>query len=81
MTRQERKERWMREQNEKALPEFMGVIIEIQERLCELSDYFDDHMGLDPESVTFGHVNTAAFYLGELSELTDKIYKRGEYAR
>jgi hypothetical protein len=80
MTRQERKDAWMQAQNEKAVPQFMDKVAEIQARLAEMSAYFDDHMGYAPEDINFGHVGTAGYYLAQLTELTDNIFKRGEYA-
>jgi beta-mannanase len=80
MTRQERKEAWILGSHEKALGAFMGSIGEIKERLAELNAYFDDHMEVDPDDINWGHVGDAAYFLTELTELTDKAYGRGEYA-
>ena len=65
---------------EKALDKFIGQIGEIQERLAELQTFADDHMGYDPDSVNWGDVGTAGWFLERLTELTDSAYKRGEYA-
>ena len=66
--------------NEKALGEFVGKIGEISERLAELKTFADDHMGYEPDSINWGHVGTAGYFLKQLTELTDAAYKRGEYA-
>jgi hypothetical protein len=65
--------------NEEALGRFMGTIAEINERLAELKEFADDHMGYQPEEITHGHVGSAAHFLSKLTELTDMAYKRGEY--
>ena len=66
--------------NEKALKEFIGIIGEFSERLAELKAFTDDHMGYEPDSINWGHVGTAGYFLEQLTELTDAAYKRGEYA-
>jgi hypothetical protein len=80
MTRQERKENWMLGNHEKALAAFMGTVVEARERLVGLTAYMDDHMGYDPEGIDWGHVGDATYFLTELAELTDRAFKRGEYA-
>ena len=65
---------------EEALGRFMGTITEINERLAELKEFMDDHMGCDPDHINWGHVGTAERFLKGLTELTDIAYKRGEYA-
>jgi len=66
--------------NEKALGRFIGIIGEINERLAELQNFADEHMGYAPDNINWGHVGTASHFLKELTELTDIAYKRGEYA-
>lgn len=70
----------LRRNHEKAVAEFVGIIGEIGERLEELKEFFDDHMGYDPETLDYGHVGTAASFLADLTELADRAYSRGEYA-
>ena len=64
--------------NEKALERFVGHIGEINGLLEELQTFFDDHMGYDPDSINWGHVGTASYFLQKLTELTNSAYKRGE---
>lgn len=59
---------------------FIGIITEINDRLDELKTYAEDHMGVDPDSINWGHVGNAQQLLAALTELTDQAYKRGEYA-
>jgi len=66
--------------NEEALGRFMGTIAEINERLAELKEFFDDHMGYSPDDVGWNHAGSAERFLKGLRELTDMAYKRREYA-
>jgi hypothetical protein len=66
--------------HEKALGAFIGNMAEIKERLTELESYFDEHMGCGPDGINWGHVGDATYFLTELTELTDRAYRRGEYA-
>lgn len=66
--------------NNKALDEFIGTLGTIYERINELRDFMDDHMGYQPDEINWGHVGTAQHFLSGLTELTDCAYKRGEYA-
>ena len=70
----------MEVQHEKALEKFIGQIGEINDRLAELQNFADDHMGFNPDDINWGHVGTAGWLLEKLTELTDYAYKRGEYA-
>ena len=66
---------------EEALGRFMGTIAEINERLSELREFADDHMGLNPDEINWGHVGTAERFLKGLTEFTDMAYSRGEFAK
>ena len=66
--------------NEKALGRFIEQIGEINARLAELQTFANDHLGYDPDSVNWGHVGTAGYFLEKLTELTDAAFKRGEHA-
>jgi hypothetical protein len=70
----------LKRNHERAVAEFVGIMGEIGERLDELKEFFDDHMGCNPEELNYGHVGTAESFLAELKELTDRAYNRGEYA-
>lgn len=59
---------------------FIKTLAEINDRLDELKAYADDHMGVDPDSINWGHVGFAQDFLAALTELTDRAYNRGEYA-
>jgi beta-mannanase len=81
MTRQERKENWLLGSQEKALSAFIGTMGEVKEQLDELNAYFEDHMGVSPDEINWGHVGSATYFLTELAELADRAYGRGEYAK
>jgi len=72
---------YLKKPNEKAQNAFIGNINEISERLKELTDYVENHMGYNPEEINWGHVGTSSHFLKELTELTDMAYNRGEYAK
>ena len=65
---------------ETALGRFMEQIAEMNERLAELQEFADEHLGYSPDDINWGHVGTAGFFLERLTELTDCAFKRGEYA-
>ena len=65
---------------EKALGKFVEQIVEINERLAELQAFADNHMGYQPDEITWSHVGTAGYFIRQLTELTDAAYKRGEHA-
>lgn len=66
--------------NEKALGAFMAKMAEARERLAELQEYVDDHMGESPDDITWGHTGSAEYFVTQLTQLTDWAFKRGEYA-
>jgi len=66
--------------NETALNKFMTNIAEATALLEELSEYFADHMQVNPDDVNWGHVGDASYFLEKMKEMTDKAFNRGEYA-
>jgi len=66
--------------NEKSLSTFMAKIAEAQERLVELQNFVDEHLGVSPEDVSWGKVGDAGYIVEQLTNLTDWAFKRGEYA-
>jgi hypothetical protein len=80
MTKGKRPQAQRQESREGALGHLTGQFAEMQERITELQDFVDEHMGYSPDEVNWGHVGTAGHFLKKLTELTDWAYKRGEYA-
>lgn len=60
---------------------FVTALAEINSRLDELKSYAENHMGVNSEAINWGHVGSAERLLTALTELTDRAYQRGEYAR
>ena len=65
---------------EKALGRFIGIIGTINKRLAELQAFTDENMGCNLDDITWGDVGSAGWFLDKLTEMTDLIHKRGEYA-
>jgi len=53
---------------------------EIDTLLAEISKHSDDHFGVMPEAVNFGHVGTLGALAETLKSVADQLAKRGEYA-
>jgi hypothetical protein len=53
---------------EKALAEFMSAVEEIRNALAGLQSEADDHLGVDPDAVNWGHVGDAKHILAALRE-------------
>ena len=66
--------------NEKALQEFIAKIAEAKTLLDELQAHVDDHMEVSPDDVNWGDVGNAGRLVHQLTELTDWVFQRGEYA-
>jgi len=45
--------------HEEMLSAFVAKVAAIQERLDELKDYANDHLGYAPQDITWAHVGTA----------------------
>jgi len=67
--------------HEEMLSAFVSKVAEIQERLAELKEFADEHLGYNPDEIDWGHIGTAEGFLRDLTELTDRAYNRGEYAK
>ena len=63
-----------------ALDTFIDLKILIDTRLARLQELSDEHFGVNPESVHWGHVGDLQHYAKKLKELTDCAFKEGEYA-
>ena len=72
---------YLKKPNEEAQNAFILNINKLSERIKELSDYVENHMGYDPEEINWGHVGVSEHFLKELTELTDMAYNRGEYSK
>ncbi len=63
-----------------ALDAYIAKKIEIDTMLARLKALSDDHFGVAPDEVTWGHVGTLAHYAELLKRITDSAFKEGEHA-
>ena len=66
--------------NDKALAAFFAHKAEIDTMLARLQEASDNHFGFFPDEVTWGHVGSLEYYRERLKQITDAVYKEGEYA-
>ena len=55
--------------HEEAAKEFAATVMEIQEQITDLADYFENDMDEDVALVNWGHVGTAKHILHMLEEV------------
>lgn len=63
-----------------ALDNFIAKVGEFDALLQRLQQMRDDHFGVNPDAVTWGHVGDVTRYVTALKEVTDAYFKEGEYA-
>ena len=68
------------EMRERALEAFVKNTRELSERLEEMRAFVNDHMGLDPDDVTWGDAELAKEVNARMTALADFVFHRGEYA-
>ena len=66
--------------NEQALAAFVARKHEIDTMLARLQAHSDDHFGLSPDEITWGHVTALADYSALLKRITDQAFKEDGYA-
>ena len=65
---------------EKALAAFVAKKAEIDAMLARLQALSDDHFGVGPDEVTWGHVGELAHHADLLKRITDMAFNEGEHA-
>jgi hypothetical protein len=65
--------------NQEALAAFVQKKTEIDAMLSRLQALSDDHFGLGPDEVTWGHVVVLDDYAKLLKRITERAFKEGEY--
>ena len=60
--------------------EFAGHIGAARVELEAIKQQLEDHLGIDPDHVHWGHVGDAARLSAELKAIADRLLGRGEYA-
>ena len=63
-----------------ALDAYMACKAEIDTMLARLTALSDDHFGVGPDEINWGHVDTLAHYAELLKRITDSAFKEGEHA-
>ena len=66
--------------NEDALAAFVSRKAEIDTMLTRLQALSDDHFGVAPEEVTWGHVGTLEHHAELLKRITNMAFGEGEHA-
>ena len=66
--------------NEDALAAFVQRKAEIDAMLARLQALSDDHFGVAPDEVTWGHVGTLEHHAELLKRITDMAFGEGEHA-
>ena len=66
--------------NEQALAAFVARKHAIDTMLARLQSLSDEHFGLEPAEITWGHVTPLVDYAELLKRITDSAFKEGEYA-
>ena len=66
--------------NRTALDAYIARKAEIDTMLTRLHALSDDHFGVGPDEVDWGHVGTLAHYAELLKRITDSAFKEGEHA-
>lgn len=59
---------------------FVQKKAEIDSLLARLQQHSADHFGVNPDAVQWGHVGDLEHVLSHLREITDSVFKEGEYA-
>lgn len=63
-----------------ALDAFIARKTEIDAMLARLQALSEEHFGVSPDEVTWGHVGDLAHYAESLKQISDAAFKEGEYA-
>ena len=59
---------------------FMDHLGAARLRLAEIETALDNHLNAESEHVHWGHVGDAEYLVQQLTEITDRLYQRGEYS-
>ncbi len=67
--------------NQAALAAFTAKKAELDAMLARLSAFSDEHFGLTPEEVNWGDVGGLSDWTQKIREVSDRVFREGEYAR
>ncbi len=65
---------------EDVLEAFCARKAAIDAALAEIAEHSEDHFGIDPDGINWGHVGDLADIGKSLNEIADRLAGRGEYA-
>jgi hypothetical protein len=68
-----------RNDKQTALDAFIARKAEIDLMLERLKVLSDDHFGVSPDDINWGHLGTLEHYAELLKRITDSAFKEGEY--
>ncbi len=80
MDRRRRTEAKARASQEQALAAFVAKKAAIDAMLARLQTLSDEHFGVGPDEVSWGHVGTLGHYAELLKRITDMAFREGEHA-
>ena len=66
--------------NDDALAAFVARKAEIDTMLTRIQTLSDDHFGVGPDEVTWGHAGSLGHYTELLKRITDMAFNEGEHA-
>jgi hypothetical protein len=66
--------------NHEVLAAFVQRKVEIDAMLTRLQALSDDHFGVAPDEVTWGHVGSLGHHAELLQRITDMAFNEGEHA-
>ena len=69
-----------RNDKQTALDAFIARKAEIDTMLDRLTALSDEHFGVSPDDINWGHAGTLAHYAELLRQITDAAFKEGEHA-
>lgn len=70
----------MADQNEKAIAAFLQHKAEIEANLARLTAHMEEHAGVSPDELHWGHVGDLARMNELLTNITDVTFNEGECA-
>ncbi len=70
-----------RKDNQAALAAFTAKKAELDAMLARLSAFSDEHFGLAPEEINWGDVGSLSDWAQKIREVSDRVFREGEYAR
>ncbi len=70
-----------RKNNQAALAAFIAKKAELDAMLARLSAFSDAHFGLTSEEVNWGDVGSLSDWAQKIREVSDRVFREGEYAR